>query len=874
MKCKLAVWMLAAASLSAQITVQAGKQTQIPASGATAAVSLDAHVADASVENGVLTILGVDPGDTRVIAFDQTGLQEILVHVTPGTPVYPPGFVAPPNPDSESDSYEFRFSSDRLQFENILDLFSRQTDRTTQLHVVSATFAGQPDRASYVPSAYYRVTTPDSDITLLDQTVNDSPLTLQNVILRGLHFKDDGWQFHGGYTASADFADVFIPVEKEFAAGVSYTEVLKDYLKIIPSLYFLRSIDLADGQQRSGLIASLLLDIDFSPDWRVKSEIAYGRGIAFAGELAHSSPATKLSARLTKKDLDFPTVRSNSLPGLSADASWSQVLTNRMGLLSGATINHIDLNTIQQDSQSAYTSLRYRISHSWSAATGISYGSFSRLGYYSARTLTLPQQINFDRTRFGAGFQYQFATASDSFSSGAGFRETLRLTLGRFQIGGFLDSQKDALSIESLYSQIPGLQQELQRLGMTAVTPDQLATLLQNAAFLRLLGFSSQAQIVTVPRRLQEGASVIWNSIGARPHQLSLSYIESHNEFETSASTDYNFTGSYSKAIGASNQVQFSASVVKSDFIGQQQLTQVISASFRHTFSHAPAILSLQRNTSIKGTVFIDARRLGVYENGMKTVARATVRLDGVRTTMTNSGGDYHFGGVSPGSHTIELQYASDRQHYFTTPQNTVTEGGSTVDFGIAFPATDLWGYIKDDAGDGLENIKLQITGASGNQVISTDSNGKFTLPDIQPGSYQIQVNPESVPMGYAPDDLIPVQVNITVNSASHPVIELPAIRILTGSVTIYDAAAGSYVPLKGAVVSIPKLARSMITNDSGRFIFGRLPAGDLEVTVVAGPYSCTHTINVPTHPVTLTDDFKVSLLSGKIAFTLTTASN
>jgi hypothetical protein len=187
----------------------------------------------------------------------------VRVHVTPGAPVYPPGFVAPQESNPESDSYEFRFSSDRLQFENILDVFNRGPDRTTQLHVVSATFAGEPDRTSYVPSAYYRVTTEDSEVTLLDQNVDDSPLTLQNVILRGLHIKDGGWQFHGGYTASADFADVLIPVEKEFAAGAGYTEFVRSYFKITPSLYLLRSIDLADGQQRSGVIASLLLDVDF-----------------------------------------------------------------------------------------------------------------------------------------------------------------------------------------------------------------------------------------------------------------------------------------------------------------------------------------------------------------------------------------------------------------------------------------------------------------------------------------------------------------------------------------------------------------------------------------------------------------------------------
>jgi hypothetical protein len=85
---------------------------------------------------------------------------------------------------------------------------------------------------------------------------------------------------------------------------------------------------------------------------------------------------------------------------------------------------------------------------------------------------------------------------------------------------------------------------------------------------------------------------------------------------------------------------------------------------------------------------------------------------------------------------------------------------------------------------------------------------------------------------------------------------------------------AGSYVPLKGAVVSLARLGKSVTTSDSGKFIFGGLPAGDLEVKVVAGAYSCAHTIDVPKHPVTLTDDFKVSSISGRIAFALTIASN
>src|SRR5205814_9287736 len=124
----------------------------------------------------------------------------------------------------------------------------------------------------------------------------------------------------------------------------------------------------------------------------------------------------------------------------------------------------------------------------------------------------LPQQVNFDRPHFGAGVQFMFSAASDSFSGGGGLRQTVRLNLGRFQIGEFLGWQKDAVSVASLYSQLPGLQQELQRLGITAITPEQLAGLLQDAAFLQSLGLSSQAQIVTVPHRLQEGGSLAWSS--------------------------------------------------------------------------------------------------------------------------------------------------------------------------------------------------------------------------------------------------------------------------------------------------------------------------------------------------------------------------
>ena len=740
-------------------------------------------------------------------------------------------------------------------------------------HIVSATFAGGTARTSYVPSAYYRIITHSVETTFLDQAVNNSPLTVENVVLRGFHLADGPWQFHGGYTASADFANVFLPTEKEFAAGIGYTQSLSSSVKVTPQFYFLRSIDLVDGRLHPAVIGSLLFNIHLFHDWQLKNEFAYSQGPAFAGELEHSNDITKLKIRFIEKQFGFPSLRSNSLPGLAGDFSWSQVLTSRLQLLSGAAISKIRLKTMKQESDSAYSTLRYKISRSWSAGSGVSYGSFSSLGSYSATTLTLPQQINFDRTHFGVGFQYQFSSASNSFSNGNGFGQIFRLNLGRFQIGGFLNWQSDALSVSSLYSQLPGLQEELQRQGITAVTLDQLASLLQNAAFLQTLGLSSQAQIVTVPHRLQEGATLAWSSSGTHPYRLNISFVESHNTFATSAFSDYNLSGVYGKELRGANQLQLSWSMVQSRLLGPQQTTALISASFRHRFSSAPSVFNVQKSTTVSGTVFVDNKRQGIYEEGMNPVPRARLTLDNVRTVTTDNLGHFRFANVAPGEHKIELHYNPGREHYFTTPQETVVAGGSAVNFGIAFPGLDLWGYVEDDAGNGMENIKVEIIGESTNTTIATDSTGKFCLSEIQAGSYQIKVDPATVPLGYSTIDLGPIQVNADISSA-HPRIKVPAIRVLSGSVTVYDPRIGAYVPVEGAMVGIPELGRSVVTDNLGKFIIGRLPPGKVEVKLVSGKSTLTHVIDIPIQPVVLKDDFRISALNGQITLTLASTAN
>ena len=60
--------------------------------GATAAYTLDEFLAEASAENGVVSVVGIHPGSTHVVVLTPEGVQtfEFLVTVLP--PIYPQRF--------------------------------------------------------------------------------------------------------------------------------------------------------------------------------------------------------------------------------------------------------------------------------------------------------------------------------------------------------------------------------------------------------------------------------------------------------------------------------------------------------------------------------------------------------------------------------------------------------------------------------------------------------------------------------------------------------------------------------------------------------------------------------------------------------------
>ena len=108
------------------------------------------------------------------------------------------------------------------------------------MHVVETNLVGPLDQGQprvALSSASYQIVTPRRDITLFDQYVDESPLTINGSIVRGFHMRQDNWFVHAGYTSVATFEGLFLPVQPELVAGGGYRYPLTANSSITGSFY-------------------------------------------------------------------------------------------------------------------------------------------------------------------------------------------------------------------------------------------------------------------------------------------------------------------------------------------------------------------------------------------------------------------------------------------------------------------------------------------------------------------------------------------------------------------------------------------------------------------------------------------------------------
>lgn len=858
---------------AAPITVNYHENATVNVAGATAAFSLNSNYVEASAQNGVVTVYGKAPGSTNIIVVTPVGTQtfEVVVPVPP--PVTPPGFEAPlpASAVNENGSYEVRYSSDPSQIVNVLDFVRRQGDSSIRFHLGNAEFinAYSSGVSTSFPSLSYEIQTQRRDITILDQYMQTSPLTVYGSQVRGIHYQDDKWLFHFGYTSQTAFQNLFLPSEREMVVGAGRKFIVGEHSTLTSAVFYFPGPPSTIEAGHEGAVGSLLYDYKPSKQFDFQAELGISHGVGAAFKLDRSKPDDQLQVAVRSEPKNFGSLSTNNLHGFYSNLSWLKKFDTRFTSTVQFTGNRYDYPSFRQDNIVGTWNLAYKLSRQWSVSSGAGYSEFRSL-LPVGPTITnyqLPVGLEYQSKYFGNSFQYQFSSGTGGESNGSQAQESFRVTWRHLYFNGFAQRQTEAPTVDFIFQSIPGLEQTLERLGISASTPEEIAQLLQSNSTLIALGYVLGANVNLAPLRVQSGANLVWNDTGPHHQQLNLNFLYNSTQFVTGSTQNAIESASYSRKLNSTNDIFASYSLFRSKVPGVNSTYQsIFEVSLRHQFYHVPRYIIPTKHGTISGIVFEDSNAEGKYHSGLPVLQGVEIILDGKVRTHSDRLGLYAFHQVPFGPHTVEAKFQSQKPFFFTTPSQTQTDYNSRVDFGIGYSLSQLFGYVTDDAGHGLVGIGIQVKGSSRSSSATSDLDGKFTVQGLPAGDVEVSINDETLPPGYAIGELKTERAQVTLTAPTRVDFKIRALRSITGKATAYDEELKKQVPVGGLKVRIPEISREVTTNQNGVFLFRDLPSGHFTVQALLGGKTFSTDAFLPPQPTTLRNvDLNLGVLTKAI---------
>ncbi len=855
-------------TLLAQVQkVDPNKTITLQVAGATAAYSMDSFLAEASAENGVVSIVGIHPGTTHVVVVTSSEPQTLEVFVTTPAPIYPPGFVSPESgsENGQSGYYEGRYYTNPAQIQTQFDFVKSNGENWTHMHVVETNFLGALDEGesrAALTSATYEIHTPDRDITVLDKYVDESQLTINGSIIRGFHMEDGNWFVHAGYTSVASFEGLFLPLQPDLLWSGGYRYPLTDNSSITASFYDIQ-VHASDLLGRSGTIGDLKYRYSPREDFWFSTDLGLSRGIGASGRIHYRSDRDILVGLVRYVPLGFASLGINNLRGLHTDISWTRHVTKRFDTTATFYNNNLVLPGLRENTIAASENLRYQLTRRWAATGGALASSFqNKVPLTPAiRNLTLPVGLSFQSKHFGATGQYQFGVTSMRDTGAKQYRANLQSGWGAFTFSAFGERDTNTPTLNFIFTQETGLQQLLEEQGIRATSVQQVDELLSSDAFLIAAGYLKGATINLVPVRTQVGGIADWSTHGAHKRDLNYNFLYNDNQALLGSTVSIIHTLALTQSITRADSLSLSCSILGLKNSGSSMAyTPVCLAAWRHQFQHVPYFVIPERRGTITGNVYRDDQSTAEFKPDMPPMAEVEVALDDRRRTLTGADGSYRFPNVPRGKHKIEAIYTSKDPFFFTTPSKLQVDEDSTADFGIGYTLSGLTGTILNDAGEGVAGVDIALESRGKKWTATTEGDGGFFVPSLVAGDYTVQADENSVPEGYSTDGLgDPRQVTVGVSSPGRADFTLRALRSISGRVLRYDTAALQYVPVNGEQVTLREPGLTATTDLSGRYLFRDLAAGSYTVAVQAPLQMSAQSVRLGGSPVDLPNvDFQM----------------
>lgn len=857
-RCARCILLCAALAVTAAaqngITVGYKKKIEITVTGATAAYSMDSLICEAGAAEGIVTIEGRAPGTTSVMVVTPAGVQALSVVVPQPPPSFPPGFEPPSSEQgSEKGAYEFRYNSSPSQLTNSIDFTRTLGNSFDRLQITTATLlSSSPQGVFGIPMASYEINRPSRDVTLIDKQVNDSPLTLDNYLVRGLHVQQGPWQFHSGFTSVAIFQGFFLATDPEYLAGVSRSFSLQDYGSLEGGYYYFQNPQKELATGKNGGVASLTYRLNREKGkFLAETGLSHG-GLAIAARGDYDDKKDRVVGNFRIVPQRFAALAVSNLRGTFADVNACRDFNSRLFGSASLTQTGFNLPLLKENVFNLNTNFSFKLNRNFTLLSGVSFSNFrSQLPVIPAVTsVNLPAGVDFGSAHFGTGFEYQRTHNFDG-SGGNDYSVNIRGNAHHFLASAFFRHDVQVPTVAQVFAQVPELADLLQRAGIVATNPSDLAQFLSNTALLTELGFTAPITVNLAPTRNDRNLSLSWMRPGAKHPQVNLSYFNSNTDLLQGSFQFSSTSLSYSQRVTTRDDLVTSFSLLhtQNGTVGSDLKPQ-FSISMRHRFSSAPTFVLPGRHGTIQGHAFRDDEAMAQYK-GQTPMAGIIIRLDDERTTTTDANGYYEFRHVPYGVHRVEAKLDSSEQ-FHTTDSPVAAEMNSIVDFGISFVQGELFGFVLNDAGAGIPGVTVDLEADGRTRTVTTTMDGKFRFRGLPAGAYVMTTQPASYPPGYVIQNIQPQSAVVETGEPHQVDVTVKAIRSLSGKITTYDTTKLQSVPLENATVSLKELKLETRTNGNGSYLFRNLPAGTYTITANYGQSEATRQVTIPPEPANL----------------------
>jgi cell division septation protein DedD len=827
--------LLARIACAENVTLRVAETVTIEIAGTTAAYAVDPAIADVTTASGGrVTITGRSAGTTQIIAITASGTRAYLITIAAATQATPAA-LATNTPIARAD---VRYAGGAHQVQSSFDVFTTDGERRSQFHLLNVHYLtdsfGRSTNA--IPSIYYRTASGRRELTLLDDLIDLSPLTVRSTQVRGVHLLDGPLELHAGYAASTMYEDLFLPADRRWMASAGYA-IDRGRFRWIPSAYAFLSEPRGTAARR-GAVASLATEYRNGDALFARGEMAASRGVAGSGEVRYQTERDQLRGRLFYKPNDFPTLGLSDLPGVHGEIEWRHRATRRLNVDSYATLDRTKIAAFDQSVAVGNVALRYALTPHVSMWTGAD-SSVVRSGTNaSIRTIGIPAGVSYDAQRFGAAASYRLLDNSQSSRRGDSLRLSGRAGSGGFTVNAWVERQRRAPSLDLIFHDTPGLELALLRLGITVRTPEDLSRVLRDNAALINLGYIDGVTVNLTPRRVQSGIDAAFNSADRRD-QLRLHAVVDRSEGVASTQESMLATLSYTRRLMASTEIYGSYSRWRTSFASRAVDGSSVEAGVRHRFDGLPQFL--QRAGTIEGFVFLDPQQRGAHDATTTPLAGILVMLDDARSARTEKDGAYAFRDVPPGPHRVSAKLGASKPAYFTTPSTANLSASGHADFGLVWSPARIIGRVVSDANLGIAGAAINARTTKGADMsATTDSEGGFVLAGPA-GEYTIDLAAESLPAGYAIKGTSKRVVNAPADQPRDVAFDVQALRSVAGKVEGGPAE-----------IRIEPLGLTVTSDDAGNYVFRSLPPGTFTITARRGRRVASRTVTVPVEPVVL----------------------